>query len=104
MCIRDRVTAVPGLPASEEAVHAMRARDVDISSHVSKPVSSRDMAGADLVIAMTLAHKKLLLSRYSEFENKIRTLSEVLPGVFDGDVMDPYGQAQTCLLYTSRCV
>jgi L-threonylcarbamoyladenylate synthase len=89
------VTAVPGLPASEEAVHAMRARDVDISSHVSKPVSSRDMAGADLVIAMTLAHKKLLLSRYSEFENKIRTLSEVLPGVFDGDVMDPYGQAQT---------
>ena len=88
------VATVPGLPASKEAIQAMTNKGVDISTHLSEPISSRDMAEADLVIAMTSAHKQMLLSRYSEFGHKIRTLSELLPGVLSGDVTDPFGQSQ----------
>lgn len=88
------VATVPGLPASKEAIQAMTNKGVDISTHLSEPISSRDMAEADLVIAMTSAHKQMLLSRYSEFRHKIRILSELLPGVLSGDVTDPFGQSQ----------
>ncbi len=88
------VTTMPGLPASKEAIQAMSKKGVDISTHLSAPISSRDIAEADLVITMTLVHKQMLLSRHPEFRHKIRTLSELLPGVLSGGVTDPFGQSQ----------
>lgn len=87
-------TTMPGLPASKEAVQAMRNKGVDISGHLSAPVSDDDLAETDVVIAMTKTHKQMLVSKYPEFKNKIVTLSEVLPGEINGDVMDPFGKGQ----------
>ncbi len=88
------VTTVPGLPASKEAVQAMKSKGVDISGHLSAPVSSDGLAEADIAITMTQAHKQMLLSKYPAFKNKIVTLSEIVPGVIDGDVIDPFGKSR----------
>jgi len=81
-------------PASPEAVAAMAVRGIDIGSHMSAPVTSSDLAKADLVIAMTGAHKNALLSRFPEHASKVRTLAEVSLGTVSGDVDDPFGYGQ----------
>lgn len=87
------VATMPGLPASEEAVKAMKSMGVDISRHLSATISFDSLARADLVIAMTQDHKQMLLVRYPEFKQKILTLSEISPGI-GGDVIDPFGKSQ----------
>ncbi|MGB4026290.1 MAG: L-threonylcarbamoyladenylate synthase [Bacillota bacterium] len=87
------VATVPGLPASKEAIQSMKSMDVDISGHRSAPVSYESLERADLVIAMTKAHKQALLARYPEFGHKMATLAEILPEA-GGDVTDPYGKSQ----------
>ena len=85
------VSAMPGFPASWEAVEVMARKGIDISAHISRPVEYEDIENADLVITMTEAHKSMLLFGYPEFATKIYTLSEML-GEFWGDVIDPFGQ------------
>ena len=85
------VSAMPGFPASWEAVEVMARKGIDISAHISRPVEYEDNENADLVITMTEAHKSMLLFGYPEFATKIYTLSEML-GEFWGDVIDPFGQ------------
>lgn len=87
------VSTVPGMPASQEAVEAVRRMGVDISRHLSAPVSKESLEAADLIIAMTRAHKQMLLARYPESGHKVVTLSEVWPET-GGDVIDPYGKSQ----------
>ncbi|QUL97910.1 MAG: threonylcarbamoyl-AMP synthase [Candidatus Fermentithermobacillus carboniphilus] len=83
--------AVPGLPASQEAIQVMKKRGVDLGTHVSRPVTVEDVEKADLVIAMTGAHKSALLSRFPQYADKIHTLAEMVPDKVKGDVSDPIG-------------
>jgi L-threonylcarbamoyladenylate synthase len=87
------VGAVPGFPASKEAVESMRRMGVDISEHLSAPVSHESLRAAGMVIAMTQSHKQALLAKYPEFGHKVVTLSEISPEA-GGDVIDPFGKSQ----------
>ena len=87
-------SAIPGFPASSEAVSAMAARGLDLSGHTSAQVTEADLEAADLVVAMTAAHKRALLDKYPAYRSKVRTLAEVSEGAVSGDVEDPFGLGQ----------
>lgn len=80
-----------GAKATPQAIEAVKPY-VDISSHESRPLSVAFMEAADLVIAMTEEHKRVLLRQFSFMADKIKTLAEWAGQ--DGDVEDPFGQNQ----------
>lgn len=84
--------AMLGFPASSEALNVMNKRGIDLSAHISWPVSQDDMAKADMVIAMTKSHKGALMSQFPQYSHKIWTLSEIAPDEVQGDVDDPIGK------------
>lgn len=86
------VSAIPGLPASREAIEVMAKRGVDLSYHRSKALEIEDVKRADLVITMTNAHKAVLVLSYPEFSHKVFTLSEMISDRDLSDVPDPFGQ------------
>ena len=86
------VSAIPGLPASREAIEVMAKRRVDLSYHRSKALEIEDVKRADLVITMTNAHKAVLVLSYPEFSHKVFTLSEMISDRDLSDVPDPFGQ------------
>ena len=86
--------AVPGMPATQEAILAASRMGIDLRCHVSQPVSQEDVANADLVVAMTASHKAVLQRRFPTFAPKVRTLAEVSEGAVSGDVDDPIGLGQ----------
>lgn len=88
-------SALPGFPASHEAVESMAARGLDLSKHMSAPVSEADLEAADLVLTMTGAHRNALVGRYPAYAAKVRTLADVSEGAVRGDVEDPFGQDQS---------
>ena len=80
------IYAENGAPASENAVAAMAARGVDISSHRARKLTGAD-AEADMVICMTRRHKAAVKAMFPGA--RAYTLTE-LAGEY-GDVPDPYG-------------
>jgi protein-tyrosine-phosphatase len=93
------IAAFTGLPASANAVDTMQELyQIDLSSHLSKPVSASLILQADLVLAMTPIHRNALQEAFPEFEGKIFTLSEyarkLAPDVtreLPIEIKDPYG-------------
>jgi protein-tyrosine phosphatase len=86
MVISAGVSAAVGMPASEPAIEAMRARGLDLSNHESRPVSDVLVRFADLVLTMTPGHRRAILERWPEAAGKIQIVCQ------DGrDVADPIG-------------
>jgi protein-tyrosine-phosphatase len=82
-----------GLPASPEAIAAMREEGLDISSHRSLLISRSLVEDAELVLTMTVSQRDYLLARFPHKSVNIYTLSEFI-GDETGEVMDPYGHGQ----------
>ncbi len=86
MVISAGVSAAAGMPASEPAVEAMRARGLDLSNHESRPVSDSLVRFADLILTMTLGHREAILDRWPDATDRIQLVCR------DGrDVVDPVG-------------
>ncbi len=83
------ISVLVELPASENALLAMEELGLDISSHLTKQVTSKDMQQAHVVLTMTERHKAYLLLRASDFKDKIFTLSEYVG--LKTDIDDPFG-------------
>lgn len=76
-----------GSPASREAVQLLLDEDtVDLRDHASQPVTEDLLFRADLVVAMTAAHRDAIITTFPELVNRTRLMSPV--GV---DISDPYG-------------
>lgn len=54
--------ATDGSPVSENAARASKERGIDISGHISRQLSSEDIAWADKIICMSKTHKAYLES------------------------------------------
>lgn len=81
------VYAGPGAPASENSVQAMRDRDIDLSSHASRPAIDREMAEYDHIYCLTASHREALLGLLPpSAADRVQLLD---PG--GRDVPDPYG-------------
>lgn len=72
--------------ASPEARRVMESMGLDLSTHISRPISQRLLEYADRIYAMTPEHAKQLKSVMPEIGYKIFTLAEM-----SGGISDPYG-------------
>jgi len=81
------VSAYAGDAATPESVEALRAFDVDLSGHRSRPAAAELIARADDVIAMTRGHLLTLLGKAPVLAGSLRLLCGA-----DGDLDDPIGR------------
>lgn len=77
--------------ASENSVEAMNEIGIDISGHISKQLTKKDLEESDLVLTMGYSHKDIITSAYPEYEGKIHNLLKFSHGL-DSNVLDPFGQ------------
>ncbi len=80
------VFAQIGERATDEAVAAMAERGIDLSGHRTKPLTDELISMADVILAMTSAHKQLIEALAP---GKVYTLKEYAGD--EGDISDPYG-------------
>ncbi len=72
--------------AADNAVAAMKKRNIDLSLLRTKPLTAELIGMADIILTMTDAHKILVEGMASD---KVFTLSEYADS--EGDISDPYG-------------
>ncbi len=80
------VFATIGECAADNAIGAMKKRDIDLSLHRTKPLTVELIDMADVVLVMTEAHK-LLIENMAQ--GKVFTITEYAGT--DGEIQDPYG-------------
>jgi protein-tyrosine phosphatase len=73
--------AIDNLPASENAVMALKDLGIELKEHRSQRITKEKLAEVDLVLTMTLRHKIRLINQYPEFKDKIFTLKEYAKGI-----------------------
>lgn len=85
-------------PASAQAQAVMRQSGLSLDRHCSVQLDLAQLTAADLVLAMTAAHKRAILGMASGMAEKTYTLAELAGKT--GDVTDPFGgseaQYHTC--------
>ncbi len=98
------IAAFTGQPVSIEALETMKELyGIDLSEHRSKPVTAALMEQADLVLAMTKVHERILLEAFPACSDKIFTLPEYAGGlltektqdVSHPEIQDPYGRGMS---------
>jgi protein-tyrosine-phosphatase len=94
------IWASAGRPASAHAVEEMAERQIDLAEHSARPVTSRLLAQADLVLVMTRSHAEALETAFPNQAHKVHLLSEMIGK--DYDVHDPYGGSRTEYECTAR--
>ena len=83
------VWAFQGAPATENAMQVMVERELDLSQHLSQPVNPTMLSRFDVIVVMTLEHKRALLQQYPAITNRVFLLREL--GGEKGDFADPVG-------------
>lgn len=83
------VFAVPGYPATATAQAAAAEHGLDLSRHVSQPVTEALMAEADIVLVMEARHKEALQRLFPAHGQKVHLLSALVGAA--ADVADPVG-------------
>ena len=81
-------------PASQHAQTVMRQSGLQLDKHYSKQLDAAQLKTADLVLAMTNAHKRAIfgllpVAEVAAMKGKIYTLTEFAGAA--GDVSDPFG-------------
>ncbi|HCX90463.1 MAG: phosphotyrosine protein phosphatase [Deltaproteobacteria bacterium CG12_big_fil_rev_8_21_14_0_65_43_10] len=88
------VSAVPGLPSPPDAIRIACELGVDITEHLSRPLSPSMVEEADIILAMSLFHREVILEMSPESENKLKLLgsfSKFYGGGEETEIPDPYG-------------
>jgi protein-tyrosine phosphatase len=70
------VSAFPGISPPQTAVKVAKGFSVDISSHLSAPLSEKDLEWADLVLVFEPFHREKIRNAYPNFEEKVFLLPE----------------------------
>lgn len=83
--------ATDGAPASRGAIQVMKEHGLDVSGHRSRLLTPGMIDEAEKIIALTEAHKDLILQTAPEAVSKTGTLHQFSPDAGMRDVMDPYG-------------
>lgn len=82
-----------GLPAARETVEILRKRDIYITSHRSRIVSSAILEPVNLILTMHQDHKEALNVEFPNKNGSIFLLSEMVNMTFD--IPDPINQEFT---------
>lgn len=84
-------SAFPGMPASHNAVQALKAVGIDLSRHSSSIIDDDLIDRSDIILTMAASHKKRLLEFRSDAAFKTYTLSEYCEAATIKDIDDPFG-------------
>ena len=79
------VAALPGAPASPNALEVLDQAGIDLTGHASQPVTEQLVAWADLVLTMTARHQSAVVGAFPDSLSKVQLLCP------EGDVSDPFG-------------
>ncbi len=79
-----------GIPATNFAQEAMRARGLDISAHRSREVSADLLRQFDLILTMEEGHKEALRFEFPDVADRVFLLSEMADKAFE--IEDPVGK------------
>lgn len=83
------VSAAPGSPASDGALHAARINGLDLSGHRSRQLGPGLVAWADLVLTMSWRHADLAVAAGGD--GKTALLTTFAGSDAQGGVPDPFG-------------
>jgi protein-tyrosine-phosphatase len=81
--------ATEGIAATDNAVVAMRERDLDLVSHLSRPVTVEMLDCFNLVLVIVGYHKEALKVELPQYSHKVLLLSEMIGE--EWDLEDPVG-------------
>jgi protein-tyrosine phosphatase len=83
------LAAYPGGRAAAEAVATLEEKGLDLTGHVSQPLSDRLVEHADLILTMTAGHREAVIARWPTVRERVANLS--LSGQ---DIADPIGGSE----------
>ena len=84
-------SAYTGDRATDFAIEVMRKYGTDLRNHRATYIEESDIEQSDLIVCMTVAHKRRVLNRYPDLINKVYTLKEYVGKEGYSDVDDPWG-------------
>lgn len=76
MVLSAGLAAVPGAPATPEAVKALEEQGLDLTEHRARGLTPELVEEASLILTMTREHKRRLFSWFPQHQHKIFTLGE----------------------------
>ena len=85
------IAARYGDPVSDNAAIAMKKAGVDLSDHVSQPVTQKLLDDSLVVFCMTESHRALLQLQFERVPRHLYLFRQFLPPPVDPEVDDPYG-------------
>lgn len=94
------LAAVAGAPADPHAVAVAADAGIDVSGHRAQQLTTRHIAAADLVLAMTDAQKSALQLRYPAYSGRMFRLGDRT----GHDVADPWGQPRPAFERAFECL
>ncbi len=96
------VYAMVGEKASAHGVELLAAQGIDISQHVARGVTERDLQQADLILVMEEKHRQSLFHYSPADSYKVLLLSELANEHFD--LRDPYGYNKAAYVTTLQTI
>jgi len=107
-----RGVAASGGPASEMAIRILAERyGIDLSGHVSRPLTEADVRGAGLILTMTASHRKHVSEMFPFAKDRLYTLYGLAFAVSDEkllDIADPFmcgfDVYAACAAEIKRCI
>ena len=83
-----------GFGPTPETVEVMRHEGIDVTGHLSTPVSSEIIVRSDLVLVMDQYHRSTILAKHPEVESRMFLLKEFLApeAPADPNIADPIGR------------
>jgi protein-tyrosine-phosphatase len=85
------VAARNGEPVSENSVVALRKVGIDISNHVSRPLTQELLDNSSVIICMTESHRAMIQLQADPAPKHVYLLREFIPRGADKEIPDPYG-------------
>ncbi|ACB77300.1 protein-tyrosine-phosphatase [Opitutus terrae] len=85
------VSARNGEPVSENSVVALRKVGIDISQHISRPLTQEMLNQAAAVICMTESHRAMIQLQADPAPKHIYLFREFMPQQGDKEIPDPFG-------------
>lgn len=103
---------IDSLPATNEAMETMdELYGIDLSGHLSKKVTEKQIADANTILTMTNYQKMMLKETFPWHSNKIYTLSEFAAKLAKNkenvelyDIPDPFGNRKRSYQETAKCI
>jgi len=85
------VAARRGEPVSEYSVVALRKTGIDISGHLSRPLTQALLDEAAVVLCMTESHRAMIVLQSEPPPKHVYLMREFMPQEADKEIPDPYG-------------